>query len=115
MGVADPAERSGLRFGMPGGQGGFGEAARCKRVQPAARGLEAARGIDLVVQRAGRRPPQVVRGSGACWTPRSEERFLGKVRQCNNLRLACQRAGMTVSSFEAHCVHRRSDPPRAEA
>ncbi|HEX8512973.1 MAG TPA: hypothetical protein VF688_07680, partial [Allosphingosinicella sp.] len=59
-------------------------------------------GIDLVVQRGGRRPPQVVRGSGACWTPRAEGRFLGKLRQCNNLRLACQWAGMTLSSFEAH-------------
>jgi hypothetical protein len=59
-------------------------------------------GIDLVVQRGGRRPPQVVRSSGACWTPRAEGRFLGKLRQCNNIRLACQRAGMTLSSFEAH-------------
>jgi hypothetical protein len=59
-------------------------------------------GVDLVVQRAGRRPPQVVRGSGTCWTPRAEGRFLGMLRQCNNLGLACQWAGMTLSSFEAH-------------
>lgn len=59
-------------------------------------------GVDLVVRRARRGPPQVVRGSATCWTPRAEERFLGKLRQCNNLRLACEWAGMTLSSFEAH-------------
>ncbi len=59
-------------------------------------------GVDLVVQRAGRRPPQLVRSPGAQWTPRAEARFLGMLRQCNNLKLACHRAGMTVSSYEAH-------------
>lgn len=59
-------------------------------------------GVDLVVHRSRRRPPQVVRGSGTLWTPRAEDRFLGKLRQCNSLRLACCRAGMTLSSFEAH-------------
>ncbi len=59
-------------------------------------------GVDLVIHRAVRRPPQVVRGSGTCWTPRAEDRFLGQLRQCNNLRLACERAGVTLSSYEAH-------------
>ena len=59
-------------------------------------------GVDLVVHRAGRRPPQVVRGSGTRWTPRREDRFLGRLRQCNNIRLACRWAGMTLSSYEAH-------------
>jgi hypothetical protein len=59
-------------------------------------------GIELVVQRSGRRAPQVVRSPGSCWTPRSEGRFLGMLRQCNNLRLACQWAGLTLSSYEAH-------------
>jgi hypothetical protein len=59
-------------------------------------------GVDLVVQRGGRRAPQLVRSPGLCWTPRSEARFLGELRQCNNIRLACERAGMTLSSFEAH-------------
>jgi hypothetical protein len=59
-------------------------------------------GVDLVVHRSGRRPPQLVRGSGMAWTPRAEERFLGKLRQCNNLGLACALADMTLSSYEAH-------------
>jgi hypothetical protein len=59
-------------------------------------------GVDLVVHRSGKRPAQVIRGSGTAWTPRSEGRFLGMLRQCNNLRLACQWAGMTLSSYEAH-------------
>jgi hypothetical protein len=60
-------------------------------------------GVDLVVQRTAKRPPQVVRAPGRWrWTPRAEGRFLGMLRQCNNLRLACQWAGMTVSSYEAH-------------
>jgi hypothetical protein len=59
-------------------------------------------GVDLVVPRAGKRPPQLVRGSGTCWTPRTEDRFLGRLRQCNSLRLACERAGVTLSSYEAH-------------
>jgi hypothetical protein len=36
------------------------------------------------------------------WTPRAEGRFLGELRQCNNIRLACVRARMTLSSCEAH-------------
>jgi hypothetical protein len=59
-------------------------------------------GVDLVVQRTGKRPPQVVRSLRTQWTPRAEGRFLGKLRQCNNVRLACAKAGMTLSSYEAH-------------
>jgi hypothetical protein len=59
-------------------------------------------GVELVVQRAGKRPRQLIRSLRARWTPRAEERFLGELRRCNNARLACYRAGMTVSSFEAH-------------
>src|SRR5688500_11572223 len=59
-------------------------------------------GVDLVVRRAGKRPPQVVRSLGARWTPRAEGRFLGLLRQCANIRLACAWAGMTLSSYEAH-------------
>jgi hypothetical protein len=61
-----------------------------------------ASGVDLVVQRAGRRAPQVVRSLRARWTARAEDRFLGELRRCNNIALACGRAGMTVSSYEAH-------------
>lgn len=59
-------------------------------------------GADLVVQRPGKRPAQVVRSLRAQWTARAEARFLGELRRCNNIRLACGRAGMTVSSYEAH-------------
>lgn len=59
-------------------------------------------GVDLIVPRAGRRPPQVVRSLGVRWTPRAEARFLGRLRQTNNARLACKEAGMTLSSYEAH-------------
>lgn len=59
-------------------------------------------GVDLVVQRTAKRPPRVVRSLRAVWTPRREARFLGKLRQCNNARLACAWAGMTISSYEAH-------------
>jgi hypothetical protein len=59
-------------------------------------------GVDLVVQRAGKRPPQVVRSLRARWTPRAEARFLGRLRLSNNARLACREAGMTLSSYEAH-------------
>ncbi|HEX8621708.1 MAG TPA: hypothetical protein VF718_07020 [Allosphingosinicella sp.] len=59
-------------------------------------------GAELAVQRAGRRVSRVVRRPGASWTPRAEERFLGKLRQCGNARLACREAGMTLSSYEAH-------------
>jgi hypothetical protein len=66
-------------------------------------GWEQRAGTALVVQRTAKRPPQVVRAPGSWrWTPRAEERFLGQLRQCNNLRLACKWAGMTVSSYEAH-------------
>lgn len=65
-------------------------------------GWERRSGASLVVQRSGKRPPQVVRSLRTVWTPRGEERFLGKLRQCNNLGLACQWAGMTLSSYEAH-------------
>jgi hypothetical protein len=59
--------------------------------------------VALVVSRAGKRPPQVARaGGGRRWTPRAEARLLGRLRQCNNLRLACKEAGMTLSSCEAH-------------
>jgi hypothetical protein len=44
----------------------------------------------------------VVRSLRARWTPRAEARFLGALRQCNNARLACLWAGMTLSSYEAH-------------
>lgn len=59
-------------------------------------------GIELVVQRPGKRPAQVVRSRGARWTARAEARFLGALRTCNNARLACQLTGMTLSSYEAH-------------
>lgn len=60
-------------------------------------------GVDLVLQRVGKRPPQVVRTGGRWrWTPRAEGRFLGALRRCNNIRLACDWAGMTLSSYEAH-------------
>jgi hypothetical protein len=59
-------------------------------------------GVDLVVQRHGKRPAQLVRSLRARWTARAEARFLGELRRCNNLRLACDRAGMTLSSYEAH-------------
>lgn len=65
-------------------------------------GWERRSGASLVVQRAGKRPPQLVRSLRTVWTPRAEARFLGKLRQCNNVRLACARARMTVSSYEAH-------------
>jgi hypothetical protein len=56
-------------------------------------------GADLAATRGGK----VIRSPASSrWTPRSEERFLGKLRQCNNIRLACDWAGMTVSSYEAH-------------
>ena len=44
----------------------------------------------------------MVRSLRTLWTPRAEGRFLGKLRQCNNARLACKLAGMTLSSYEAH-------------
>lgn len=59
-------------------------------------------GVDLAVSRAGRRPAQVTRSPGMRWTPRVEGRFLGELKQCNNIRLDCDRAGMTLSSYEAH-------------
>lgn len=59
-------------------------------------------GVDLVVQRPGKRPPQLVRSLRTRWTPRAEGRFLGELRRCNNIGLACGRAGMTLSSYEAH-------------
>lgn len=59
-------------------------------------------GVDLVVRRAGKRPRQVVRSLRTRWTPRAEDRFLGALRLCNNARLACDWAGMTVASYEAH-------------
>jgi len=65
-------------------------------------GWERRAGAALVVQRAGKRPPQVVRSLGARWTPRAEARFLGRLRRTNNARLACREAGMTLSSYEAH-------------
>lgn len=65
-------------------------------------GWERRGGASLVVQRAGKRPPQVVRSLRTVWTPRAEARFLGKLRQCNNIRLACAWAKMTLSSYEAH-------------
>lgn len=65
-------------------------------------GWERRSGASLVVQRAGKRPPQVVRSLRTVWTPRAEARFLGRLRQCNNIRLACAWAGMTLSSYEAH-------------
>jgi hypothetical protein len=56
-------------------------------------------GTDLMVTKAGK----VVRSAGPWqWTPRAEARFLGQLGQCANLRLACVRAGMTLSSLEAH-------------
>lgn len=60
-------------------------------------------GVDLVVSRAGKRAPQVVRAGGASrWTPRAEGRFLGQVRLCNNIGAACTATGMTIASYEAH-------------
>jgi hypothetical protein len=59
-------------------------------------------GVDLVVQRTGKRAPQVVRSLRARWTSRTEGRFLGALRRCANARLACKVAGMTLSSYEAH-------------
>lgn len=59
-------------------------------------------GIDLIVRRAGKRPPQVVRSLRSRWTPRAEDRFLNRLGRCNNARLACAQAGMTLSSYEAH-------------
>lgn len=59
-------------------------------------------GETLVVQRAGRRPALVVRSRRTLWTPRVEERFLGRLRQSGNARLACREAGMTLSSYEKH-------------
>jgi hypothetical protein len=59
-------------------------------------------GVELVVQRTGRRAPQVVRSLRARWTPRTEARFLGRLRLCNNAPLACKWAGLTLSSYEAH-------------
>jgi len=62
-------------------------------------GWERGSGAALAVTRAGK----VVRApSESRWTPRAEARFLGKLRQCNNLKLACEQAGMTVSSYERH-------------
>ena len=71
----------------------------CNRPPPAWRQRNR---VDLVVQRPGKRPAQVVRSLRALWTPRAEARFLGQLRQCNNARLACAWAGMTLSSYEAH-------------
>lgn len=65
-------------------------------------GWERRSGAVVVVQRTGKRRPQLVRSLRIRWTPRSEARFLGKLRQCNNIKLACNRAGMTISSYEAH-------------
>jgi hypothetical protein len=36
------------------------------------------------------------------WTPRAEARFLGALPRTCNLRIACEEAGMTLSSYEAH-------------
>lgn len=56
-------------------------------------------GVELAAIRGGK----VIRSSGAArWTPRAEDRFLGQLRLCANASLACVRAGMTVSSYEAH-------------
>jgi hypothetical protein len=62
-------------------------------------GWEMRGGAALAVTRGAK----VIRSPGEWrWTPRAEGRFLGMLRQCNNLRIACQWAGMTVSSYEAH-------------
>lgn len=60
-------------------------------------------GVDLIVPRTGKRGAQVVRAPGhKRWTPRAEGRFLGQLRLCNNIAIACGAAGMTISSYEAH-------------
>jgi hypothetical protein len=54
---------------------------------------------DLMVTKGG----QVIRSAGPWqWTPRAEARFLGQLGQCCNLGIACDWAGMTLSSLEAH-------------
>ena len=56
-------------------------------------------GAELAATRGGK----VIRSPASSrWTPRAEGRFLGLLRQCANARLACERAGMTLSSYEAH-------------
>lgn len=51
----------------------------------------------------GTEPAQVMRSSVRLrWTRRAEARFLGRLRQSNNVRLACREAGMTLSSCERH-------------
>lgn len=98
-----------LRLRDPGFDAGW----RCAKAESARRlagdgnrpprGWERRDNCDLAVSRAGRRAAQVVRSSGPSrWTPRAEERFLGLVRQCGNVRLACARAGRRLSSYEAH-------------
>jgi hypothetical protein len=69
------------------------------------RGWGQSGGRDLAVRRAGRRPAQVARTFEGRWTPRAEARFLGALTRSNNLEIACDEAGMTLSSYEAH--HRR--------
>lgn len=71
----------------------------CNRPPP---GWQKRGAVELVVQRTAKGPPQVVRNLRTQWTPRAEDRFLGRLRTCNNVRLACRDAGMTVSSYEAH-------------
>ena len=53
-----------------------------------------------LVGRKGR--AQLVRATWLLWTPAAEARFLAAFEQCCNVKLACQRAGMTVSSYERH-------------
>lgn len=56
-------------------------------------------GADLAATRGGK----VIRSPASSrWTPRAEDRLLGLLRRCANARLACVRAGMTLSSYEAH-------------
>jgi hypothetical protein len=54
---------------------------------------------DLMVTKGGK----VIRSAGPWqWTPRAEARFLGELGKCCNLAIACDWAGMTISSLEAH-------------
>ena len=45
---------------------------------------------------------QLVRSERLVWTAETEARFLAAFERCCNVKLACQRAGITVSSYERH-------------
>jgi hypothetical protein len=79
---------------------GEGPGARGSNRPP--KGWRQSGGKELRVCGRGSQRVQIVRASEGQWTPRAEARFLGALTRTNNLEMACDQAGMTLSSYEAH-------------